>query len=102
MPVYSISYNTIIYTHDIYHIESICTSLSTTNIQNDFGITNIFWSKFGALLFAKAILISMLLGVPQQAQMGRSGDASQPWPPEQRESLAESSIYYISEIMMHG
>lgn len=80
MPVYIISYNIIIYiyTHDIYHIESICTSLSTTNIQNDFAVTHILWSKFGALLFAKAILISMLLGVPQQAQMGRSGDASQP------------------------
>lgn len=54
--------------YDIYHIESIRPSPSTTNIQNDLGVTNLFWSKFGALLFAKAILISMLLGVPQQAQ----------------------------------
>ena len=50
------------------------------------------------LLFAKAILISMLLGVPQQAQMGRGGDASQPWPPEQRESLAESRVDQLIRI----
>lgn len=50
MPVYIISYNVIIYTHDIYHIESIYTSLSTTNIQNDFGIMKSFRSKFGAFV----------------------------------------------------
>ena len=68
---YNLSYFIILY------IESICTSPST--VQQIYKTTSASRKFCGPnsvpfFLFAKAILISMLLGVPQQA-MGRSGDA---------------------------